>query len=65
MALITGGPDGAQAARAPGAAAAAAEAAASRAAAAAGEGATGPHLAPQPTGAADPGRCRVASGRAS
>ena len=65
LALITGGPDGAQAAGAPGAAAAAAEAAASRAAAAAGEGATGPHLAPQPTGAAARGRCRVASGRAS
>lgn len=65
LALITGGPDGAQAAGAPGAAAAAAEAGASRAAAAAGEVATGPHLAPQPTGAAARGRCRVASGRAS
>lgn len=62
LALITGGPDGAQAAGAPGAAAAAAEAAASPAA---GEGATGPHLTPQLTRAAAPGRCRVASGRAS
>ena len=65
LALITGGPDGAQAAGPPGAAAAAAEAAASPVAAAAGERATGPHLAPQPTRAAAPGRCRVVSGRAS
>lgn len=64
LALITGAPGGAQAARAQGAAAAAAAAAASRAAAA-GEAGTDPRPAPRQACEPGPSRCRAACGRAS